>query len=101
VAEPSAWALAGQPLRAVGLWPLRASGPWALALLEGEAHLGLGGEGAEGQRGVEAVDGFHRFSLVAGEAGEDGLLLLAKGEGVAEGGEGGVFVFHFVWLVHL
>lgn len=73
----------------------------ALALLEGEAHLGLGGEGAEGEGGLEPVDRLHRIRLVAGEAGEEGLLLLAKGEGVAEEGEGVVFGVHRICLVHL
>ena len=50
--------------------------------------LGFPDRHPEGASEVRAVDGFHRLSLSDGEAKGESLLLLAEGEGVAEGGEG-------------
>lgn len=101
MAEPSAWAVAGPPFRAkpVGLWPLALRG--VVSRVAGVVLTGLTGDGAEFHRGLEAVDRFHRFGLVAGEAGDDGLASLTASEGVAEEGERVVLGIHLVYWVHL
>lgn len=69
--------------------------------MAGVVLTGLIGDVAEGERGLPAVDRFHRFSLTAGEAGDESLASLTAGEGVAEEGERVVLGIHLVYWVHL